>query len=101
MGVTYTYSGYPMVHEAREMVAAGLLGAIRVVQVEYPLEWMATAIESQGNAQAAWRTDPKKSGHACLPSGRLRHRAQARIAERRPGHVRRRARPRRQRARHA
>ncbi len=62
MGVTYTYSGYPMVHEAREMVAAGLLGAIRVVQVEYPLEWMATAIESQGNAQAAWRTDPKKSG---------------------------------------
>lgn len=62
MGVTYTYSGYPMVHEAREMVAAGLLGAIRVVQVEYPLEWMATAIETQGNAQAAWRTDPKKSG---------------------------------------
>jgi predicted dehydrogenase len=62
MGVTYTYSGYPMVHEAREMVAAGLLGGIRVVQVEYPLEWMATAIEQQGNAQAAWRTDPKKSG---------------------------------------
>lgn len=62
MGVTYTYSGYPMVHEAREMVAAGLLGNIRVVQVEYPLEWMATAIEQQGNAQAAWRTDPKKSG---------------------------------------
>lgn len=62
MGVTYTYSGYPMVHEAREMVAAGLLGAIRVVQVEYPLEWMATAIEHEGNAQAAWRTDPKKSG---------------------------------------
>ncbi|MDE1947918.1 MAG: Gfo/Idh/MocA family oxidoreductase [Burkholderiales bacterium] len=62
MGVTYTYSGYPMVHEARAMVAAGQVGAIRVVQVEYPLEWMATAIESQGNAQAAWRTDPKKSG---------------------------------------
>lgn len=62
MGVTYTYSGYPMIHEAREMVAAGKLGAIRVVQVEYPLEWMATAIESEGNAQAAWRTDPKKSG---------------------------------------
>ena len=62
MGVTYTYSGYPMVHEAREMVSAGLLGAIRVVQVEYPLEWMATAIETQGNVQAAWRTDPKKSG---------------------------------------
>lgn len=62
MGVTYTYSGYPMVHEAREMVASGQLGEIRVVQVEYPLEWMATKIESQGNAQAAWRTDPKKSG---------------------------------------
>ncbi len=62
MGVTYTYSGYPMVHEAREMVAAGKLGAIRVVQVEYPLEWMATAIEAAGNVQAAWRTDPKKSG---------------------------------------
>lgn len=62
MGVTYTYSGYPMVHEAREMIAAGQLGRIRVVQVEYPLEWMATAIEAEGNAQAAWRTDPKKSG---------------------------------------
>jgi predicted dehydrogenase len=62
MGVTYTYSGYPMVHEAREMVAAGKLGAVRTVQVEYPLEWMATAIEQQGNVQAAWRTDPKKSG---------------------------------------
>lgn len=62
MGVTYTYSGYPMVHEAREMVAAGRLGEVRVVQVEYPLEWMATAIEHEGNVQAAWRTDPKKSG---------------------------------------
>ena len=62
MGVTYTYSGYPMVHEAREMAASGKLGNIRVVQVEYPLEWMATAIETEGNVQAAWRTDPKKSG---------------------------------------
>jgi predicted dehydrogenase len=62
VGVTYTYSGYPMVHEAREMVAAGKLGRIRTVQAEYPLEWMATAIETQGNAQAAWRTDPKKNG---------------------------------------
>lgn len=61
-GVTYTYSGYPMVHEARVRVARGDLGAIRSVQVEYPLEWMATAIEAQGNAQAAWRTDPKKNG---------------------------------------
>ncbi|EHH09519.1 Gfo/Idh/MocA family protein [Mesorhizobium amorphae] len=62
MGVTYTYSGYPMVHEARHMVATGQLGKIRTVQVEYPLEWMATAIETEGNAQAAWRTDPKKNG---------------------------------------
>lgn len=62
MGVTYTYSGYPMVHEAREMITAGELGRVRVVQAEYPLEWMATAIETEGNAQAAWRTDPKKSG---------------------------------------
>jgi len=62
MGVTYTYSGYPMVHEARHMVATGQLGKIRTLQVEYPLEWMATAIETEGNAQAAWRTDPKKNG---------------------------------------
>lgn len=62
MGVTYTYSGYPMVHEARVRVGRGDLGKIRTVQVEYPLEWMATAIEQQGNAQAAWRTDPKKNG---------------------------------------
>ncbi|WP_298609814.1 Gfo/Idh/MocA family oxidoreductase [uncultured Thiothrix sp.] len=62
MGVTYTYSGYPMVHEARALVAAGKIGKVRALQVEYPLEWMATAIESEGNAQAAWRTDPKKNG---------------------------------------
>lgn len=62
VGVTYTYSGYPMVHEARVRVAAGEIGKIRTVQVEYPLEWMATAIEAEGNAQAAWRTDPKKNG---------------------------------------
>lgn len=62
VGVTYTYSGYPMVHEARVRVANGEIGKVRTVQVEYPLEWMATAIESQGNAQAAWRTDPKKNG---------------------------------------
>jgi len=62
VGVTYTYSGYPMVQEARAMVARSDLGAIRVVQVEYPLEWMATGIELEGNQQAAWRTDPKKNG---------------------------------------
>ena len=62
VGVTYTYSGYPMVHEARVRVAAGELGTIRTVQVEYPLEWMARPIEQAGNAQAAWRTDPLKNG---------------------------------------
>jgi predicted dehydrogenase len=62
VGVTYTYSGYPMVHEARVRVARGEIGAVRTLQVEYPLEWMATAIEQKGNAQAAWRTDPKKNG---------------------------------------
>lgn len=62
VGVTYTYSGYPMVHEARFRVARGDLGDIRTVQVEYPLEWMATAIEQRGNVQAAWRTDPTKNG---------------------------------------
>lgn len=62
VGVTYTYSGYPMVHEARVRIARKELGDIRTVQVEYPLEWMATAIEQTGNAQAAWRTDPKKNG---------------------------------------
>ena len=62
VGVTYTYCGYPMIHAARAMVAAGDLGAVRVIQVEYPLEWMATAIESEGNQQAKWRTDPKLSG---------------------------------------
>lgn len=62
VGVTYSYSGYPMIHEARARVAAGQIGRVRTVQVEYPLEWMATAIEQNGNAQAAWRTDPKKNG---------------------------------------
>ena len=62
VGVTYTYSGYPMVQEARAMVTRGDLGDIRVVQIEYPLEWMATGIELEGNQQAAWRTDPKKNG---------------------------------------
>ena len=62
VGVTYTYSGYPLVHEARALVEQGAIGTVRVVQVEYPLEWMATAIEAAGNAQAEWRTDPKRSG---------------------------------------
>ncbi len=60
--VTYNYSGSAMVRQAREMVAAGELGAIRVVQVEYPQAWLASDIESSGQKQASWRTDPAQSG---------------------------------------
>lgn len=62
LGVTYTYSGYPLIMEARSRVQAGLIGKVRTVQVEYPLEWMATGVELKNNQQAAWRVDPKKSG---------------------------------------
>ncbi|MDA0929399.1 MAG: Gfo/Idh/MocA family oxidoreductase [Proteobacteria bacterium] len=60
--VTYNYSGYPMVRQAREMIASGELGEIRVVQVEYPQDWLSTDIESSGQKQAAWRTDPALAG---------------------------------------
>ena len=60
--VTYNYSGYPMVRQAKEMVANGELGNIRVVQLEYAQDWLATDIESNGQKQAAWRTDPKQAG---------------------------------------
>ena len=60
--LTHNYTGYPMVRQAREMVAAGDLGAIRVVQVEYPQDWLAEDLESTGQKQAGWRTDPERSG---------------------------------------
>lgn len=60
--LAHTYSGYPMVREARALVAAGELGPIRVVQVEYPQEWLSTPLESTGQKQAEWRTDPARSG---------------------------------------
>ena len=60
--ITYNYSGYPMVRHAREMVAAGKLGNIRVIQVEYAQDWLATNIEAEGQKQAAWRTDPAQAG---------------------------------------
>ncbi|MBV9811626.1 MAG: Gfo/Idh/MocA family oxidoreductase [Acetobacteraceae bacterium] len=63
-GLTHNYTGYPMVRQAREMVAAGELGEIRVVQVEYPQEWLSTRLEAQGHKQAEWRTDPQRSGAA-------------------------------------
>ncbi|WP_377292222.1 Gfo/Idh/MocA family protein [Rhizobium sp. SG2393] len=60
--LTHNYTGYPMVRQAREMVAEGLLGDIRLVQMEYPQDWLTEAIEQDGQKQAAWRTDPTKSG---------------------------------------
>ena len=60
--LTHTYSGYPMVKQARHMVQAGMLGKVRKVYVEYPQGWLSKLTEREGNAQAAWRTDPKKSG---------------------------------------
>ncbi|MEQ9812359.1 MAG: Gfo/Idh/MocA family oxidoreductase [Azospirillaceae bacterium] len=61
-GLTHNYTGYPMVRQMREMVAAGDLGPLRVVQVEYPQDWLATKVEDTGSKQAAWRTDPARSG---------------------------------------
>jgi predicted dehydrogenase len=60
--LTHNYTGYPLVRHAREMVANGELGDIRVVQVEYPQDWLTEAIEQSGQKQAAWRTDPARSG---------------------------------------
>jgi len=60
--VTYNYSGYPMVRQARAMVADGTLGTIRVVQVEYPQDWLTERIETTGHKQAEWRTDPQRTG---------------------------------------
>jgi predicted dehydrogenase len=60
--LTHNYTGYPMVRHAKAMVAAGELGEIRVVQVEYAQDWLATPLETTGQKQAAWRTDPKQTG---------------------------------------
>jgi predicted dehydrogenase len=62
--LTHNYSGYPMVRQAREMVLAGKLGAIRTVQVEYAQDWLTTDLENTGQKQAAWRTDPAMTGGA-------------------------------------
>ena len=60
--LTHNYSGYPMIRQARAMVAAGELGDIRLVHGEYPQDWLTNPIEKDGQKQAAWRTDPKRSG---------------------------------------
>ena len=67
--LTHNYTGYPMVRQAREWVAAGALGTVRVVQVEYPQEWLTSRLEESGQGengqkQAEWRTDPARSGPA-------------------------------------
>jgi predicted dehydrogenase len=60
--LTHNYTGHPMVRQARAMVAAGELGAVRVVQVEYPQDWLSTPLEATGQKQAAWRVDPAQAG---------------------------------------
>ena len=60
--LTHNYTGYPMVRQARAMVEADELGEIRVVQVEYPQDWLSTKLEDSGQKQAGWRTDPERSG---------------------------------------
>ncbi|MDR7125212.1 Gfo/Idh/MocA family oxidoreductase [Pseudotabrizicola sp. 4114] len=61
--LTHNYTGYPMIRQARAMIAAGDLGDLRIVQVEYPQDWLTEAVEqSGGNKQAEWRTDPERSG---------------------------------------
>ena len=60
--VTYNYTGYPMVREARELVRTGAIGAVRKVVVEYHQGWLAGALESSDNKQSTWRTDPARGG---------------------------------------
>ena len=60
--LTHNYTGYPMVRQARAMVQEGKLGELRVLQVEYPQDWLAEPLERTGHKQASWRTDPEQSG---------------------------------------
>ncbi len=60
--LTHNYTGYPMIRQAREMIAAGALGLLRVVQVEYAQDWLSTDLEATGQKQADWRTDPARTG---------------------------------------
>ncbi|WP_062016157.1 Gfo/Idh/MocA family protein [Aureimonas sp. AU4] len=60
--LTHNYTGYPMIREARARVMAGELGELRLVQAEYPQDWLARSAETEGSKQAEWRTDPARSG---------------------------------------
>ena len=62
--LTHTYTGYPMVKEAKQLVKAGKIGKVRKIYVEYPQGWLSTFLEGEDNKQASWRTDPGKSGIA-------------------------------------
>ncbi|WP_228084877.1 Gfo/Idh/MocA family oxidoreductase [Mucilaginibacter sp. JRF] len=62
--LTHTYTGYPMVKEAKQVIASGKIGKVRKVYVEYPQGWLSTFLEGNDNKQASWRTDPGKSGIA-------------------------------------
>ncbi len=64
LALTHVYSAYPAVKQAKQMVTDGRFGKIRKVYVEYPQGWLSSKVEDAGNAQASWRTDPKKSGKA-------------------------------------
>jgi predicted dehydrogenase len=66
LGVTFNYTGYPMIRHAKQLIADGLIGKLRVVQAEYPQGWLATALEKTGQKQASWRTDPKLAGAGAL-----------------------------------
>ncbi len=63
--LTHNYTGYPMVRQAKELVASGALGEIRKIVAEYPQGWMADLIESSGQKQASWRSDPSRAGSSC------------------------------------
>ncbi|BDQ33843.1 Gfo/Idh/MocA family protein [Pseudodesulfovibrio portus] len=62
LAVTYTYAGYPMVRQMREMIARGDIGEVRFVNAEYPQGWLAELLEATGHTQASWRADPERSG---------------------------------------
>jgi predicted dehydrogenase len=62
--LTHTYTGYPMVKEARQLIKAGKIGKVRKIYIEYPQGWLSSFLEGNDNKQAAWRTDPGKSGIA-------------------------------------
>ena len=65
LGLTHTYTGYPAVREARELVRTGAVGALRKVLVEYQQDWLMEPLEKRGNKQAEWRTDPARAGLSC------------------------------------